>query len=99
VIDVQVSPAGNELHRGLPGAGNEPSDAAFLRGSAANLTKSGVQRRIDKLVGERYALRQANEHLITEIAELRQSNAELTLALAKAERLISRYKGALLKRT
>jgi len=85
-------PAANQPHSAHPGARNEPSDAAFLRGSSAQPSKSGYQKRLDRLTRDKYAM-------LGEIAELRRSNAELTLALAKAERLISRYKGALLKRT
>jgi hypothetical protein len=60
-------------------------------GGLPGASKSGFQKRIDKLTREKYGLLAENE-------QLRQANNELTLALAKAERLIQKYKAALVKR-
>jgi len=71
--------------------------AAALEISAPGLgehpdSKTGFQKRIDKLTREKYELRQANE-------QLRQDNAVMMDLIERYEQTIRRYKAELIRRT
>jgi|SRR5215831_1472590 len=66
-------------------------DAGFLRGTAANASRSGVQKRIDKLVRERFERDKT-------IAQLQQRNTELENLLSRWKAIAAKYKQVLTKK-
>jgi predicted nuclease with TOPRIM domain len=87
-VDIYPSPVVAEAQDGHPGASNGHS---YLRGDLnIHPTKTGVQKRIDKLVARNYELQRTNEeqaaqleHGMLEIAELKTDNFRLQESLAR----------------
>ena len=63
----------------------EESEIGQARSENGNYSRSSLQKRIDRITGEKYRLREENE-------ELRQENAELRGGLKRALVLIDRFR-------
>jgi hypothetical protein len=92
------TPAADQSRETHSGASNEHFEAAFLRSSPANSSKSGFQKRVDKLVARQHELQRTNGDLAAQLERAMNENQELKIVNFRLQGSLERCVEALRKK-